>query len=228
MAILHKFGRNPDIDTAATETIWEAGGLYVWPTTTETIDIVSDDVNDTSAGTGARTVTIEGLDGDYNEVEETVTLNGLTTVTTTNSFFRVNRAYISSVGSGLTNAGNITGQNTTSTQSLLQLSTGLGQSQLALYTTPNNTFLEVDEIFGWPFKGAAGGVEINILIREFGTPFRLKGTIGFHTQSGGSSRRFNNTFFVPPKSDIELQGIVTANNTGVSAAFSGTLRTTRP
>ena len=59
---ISKFGRNPGVKSADYESIWDGSNLYPWPTAAETLSVVSDDADDTSAGTGARTVEIEGLD----------------------------------------------------------------------------------------------------------------------------------------------------------------------
>lgn len=61
-------GNNPDVDTAAAEEVWAAGGLYPWLTGATALEIVSDSANDASAGTGAHTVVINGLDINYAEV----------------------------------------------------------------------------------------------------------------------------------------------------------------
>ena len=99
-----KFGFNPDIDDSL-ETVWAQGGLYSHPSSASTMTVSSSSTADTSAGTGARTVEIFGLDADYNEVGETITLNGQTAVTTTNTYLRMNRAIVRSAGSGEQNAG---------------------------------------------------------------------------------------------------------------------------
>ena len=99
-----KFGFNSDIDDSL-ETVWTQGGLYSHPSSASTMTVSSSSTADTSAGTGARTVEISGLDSDYNEVSETITLNGQTAVTTTNTYIRMNRAIVRSAGSGEQNAG---------------------------------------------------------------------------------------------------------------------------
>ena len=68
-------------------------------TTAETMDVTSTSANDTSGGTGARQVLIDGLDNDFNHIRELVSLNGLTTVTTSNSFLRINEANVATSGS---------------------------------------------------------------------------------------------------------------------------------
>ena len=100
------FGYNPDVDTAE-ESVWPDGGTVPHPTVASVLKVSSSSANDTSAGTGARTVYIEGLNGDYAVVSETVILNGQTAVNTVNSYLYVNAFYVVTVGSGGANAGDI-------------------------------------------------------------------------------------------------------------------------
>ena len=85
-----KFGYNAVVG-ATKETIWEQSGLYAYPASATVMTLSSSSANDTAAGTGARTVEVFGLDADYNEINEVVTLNGQTAVNTTKSYFRINR-----------------------------------------------------------------------------------------------------------------------------------------
>lgn len=100
------FGYNADVDTSE-ESVWPDGGVVPHPTVASVLKVSSSNANDTSAGTGARTVFIEGLNGSYETVSETVTLNGQTAVNTTNSYLYVNQLYTLTVGSGGHNEGNI-------------------------------------------------------------------------------------------------------------------------
>ena len=134
-----KFGRNPSVKSADYETIWDGSNFYPWPTAAETLSVVSDDANDTSAGTGARTVEIEGLDSSWDVLTETVTMNGTTPVVTTGLFLRVYRARVVTAGSSGTNEGTITFTNTTSSNVIAQISvdtSGFGQTLMACYTIP--------------------------------------------------------------------------------------------
>ena len=136
---ISKFGRNPNVKSADYETLWDGSNLYPWPTAAETLNVVSSGANDTSAGTGARTVEIEGLDSNWDVLTETVSMNGTTNVTTTNSFLRVYRVRVVTAGSTGVNEGTITCTNTTSSNVIGQISlgsSGFGQSLMALYTVP--------------------------------------------------------------------------------------------
>ena len=70
-----KFGENLDVD-GSMETIWDGGGLYTYLTNAATVTVTSTDNDDAASGTGARTVTVEGLDANYNQVSETLTVGG--------------------------------------------------------------------------------------------------------------------------------------------------------
>jgi hypothetical protein len=104
--------------------------------------VSSSNANDTSAGTGARTIQISGLDGSYNEVSETITMNGQTAVTTSNSYIRMNRALVLTAGSGGANAGIIyVGTGTVTAGVPVNKYTtingdGLNQSLQAFWTVP--------------------------------------------------------------------------------------------
>jgi hypothetical protein len=96
-------GYNSDVDTAW-EMITPIGDLS-YPASALQMTVSSSSASDTSAGTGARTVLITGLDANYAVISETVTMNGQTAVTTTNSFLRINAMLVTTAGTGLANAG---------------------------------------------------------------------------------------------------------------------------
>jgi len=96
-------GYNSDVDTAW-EMITPVGNLS-YPAAALQMTVSSADADDTSAGTGARTVLITGLDANYAVISETVTMNGQTAVTTTNSFLRINAMLVTTAGTSLANEG---------------------------------------------------------------------------------------------------------------------------
>ncbi len=71
------------------------------------VDVTSSSANDTSAGTGARTATVYGLDKDFNFQKEAITLNGQTIVTTTKKYRRVFEIVVDSAGSLNKNDGDL-------------------------------------------------------------------------------------------------------------------------
>ena len=83
---VNKFGINSTVGSGGFESIWEGSSLYPWPTDVQTLSVVSASANDASGGTGARTVEIQGLDTNWDVVTETITMNGVTPVVTTQTF----------------------------------------------------------------------------------------------------------------------------------------------
>lgn len=218
-SVVRKFGRNSDIDTGATETIWANGGTYTFPAAAQTLDVVSSSGNDTSAGTGARTIELFGLDGSYDEVSETVTLNGTSAVTTSNTYLRFNRGIVRTAGSGGQNAGTITIDQTTSGTVVAGISPGINQTQLGVYTVPNNTTAYMMGVNVGAMKGSSSGVDVDMFVRPVGEVFQLKGTYGAHTTAGGSVNPFTVPIVLAEHTDVRFDGTVTANNTQVFVEF---------
>lgn len=141
LAPQHKFGRNPAAPNGTEVDIWAQGGTMTWLSTAAQMDVVSDSVNDDgdpTTNTGAHTLTIQGLDSNFDELEETVTLNGTTNVTTTGSFIRINRAFVASGGTyhGF-NDGIITIRVTGGGAVQAAIAAGISQTQKTQFTVPN-------------------------------------------------------------------------------------------
>jgi hypothetical protein len=119
-------------------TVWENMSTtdYVFPTSASTMTLVS------TVNTDTATITISGLDANYNILTENLVLNGTTGVTTVNSYFRINNIAVS-VGSATNPTGVITlatGGVTyaqINTQVVNSVTTSIGTSQMGLYTVPN-------------------------------------------------------------------------------------------
>jgi len=135
-----KFGYNPTVGSGNYESIWEGSNAYPWMSAADQLEVLSSDTDDTSAGTGARTVELQGLDSSWNVLTETVTMNGTSAVTTTGSFLRIFRARVVTAGSSGRNEGTITirDQDTSTTRALITngATDGNGQTLMAVYTIP--------------------------------------------------------------------------------------------
>ena len=137
---IYKFGRG-NISTTE-EVIWDEGGEYTFLTSADTLEILSDNINDTSSGSGARSVEIFGLDADYNALNEIVLLNGTTAVNTVNQYIRVYRARVKEVGNsnivGGANQGDITIRSSTTPLNIqAKILANNGQTLMCIYTIPN-------------------------------------------------------------------------------------------
>lgn len=131
---INKFGYNTSVGLNF-ETITDLGGDQYYPTSAGIVSVVSSDANDDDGDTGARTVEIQGLDGNYEEISETITMNGTSAVTTTASFHRVFRMRVLTAGTTGTNEGNITASIGGNNVARISSANG-GQTLMAVYTVP--------------------------------------------------------------------------------------------
>jgi len=85
--------------------------IFIRLTTPSNLQITSTSVNDTSAGTGAQTIYIEGLikiNNSWIEATESFTMNGQTPVVSTiDNWWRVNKIWVNTSGSSEVNEGDI-------------------------------------------------------------------------------------------------------------------------
>jgi hypothetical protein len=217
------FGYNPDVDTTE-ESVWPDGGTIPHPTVASVLKISSSSANDTSAGTGARTVVIEGLNGDFNVVSETVTLNGQTAVNTVNSYLYVNGFYVASVGSGGENAGNInagTGVVTAGVPAVLYdiIAAGYNNRTTGHYCVPAGYTGYMNE--GLFSAGqASGATAVTGFLKQHGTDGILR--VGAVTTVNNNSTMYNfeQPYVIPEKNCVGATAIGSASNNAVSSYFS--------
>ena len=220
---IHKFGRNPSVG-GAPETIWMQGGVYSYLTSPSTVYVTSDSGNDAAGGTGARTITVEGLDGDYNNVQETLTVGGSVG---TVEFLRVFRAYVVESGSVGTNVGDVrvtTGAGGSGTV-LADISTigtgttfGLGQTQLALYTIPAHCtgYLTTWNVGVGSYNDTT---TVSLYTRLFDTGYQSFRTRDIMDVPGGyHTRNYDIPLLMPAKTDIEIRAIASTGST-ISSSF---------
>lgn len=89
---------SPPINSGVTSDLWSDGGILVPQTTAQTLRIVSSSADDTAGGTGARLIQVRGLDANFDQQSELVILDGLTPVTTVNTYLRHNRTTVFETG----------------------------------------------------------------------------------------------------------------------------------
>jgi len=143
-------------------TLWELTGTtqYAFPASAVTMTLASTSASDNTRAT----ILISGLNSSWDAITETVTLNGVTGVTTSNQFLRINSMIMTSTGTGqATNVGTITAKNGGVTYS--QISIGVGRSQAAVYSVPNGYTMYLISINA--FNGdAAPGNAINYQVKS--------------------------------------------------------------
>lgn len=149
-------GNNPDVDSATTpEDIWTGGGVYPWMTAVSSLEVASLNAADTSAGTGARSIIINGLDANYAEVSQTIVLNGGTVAIPT-QLLRINSALIMSAGSGKVNAGDILVRDAGGGTTRAVIPAGYGITRQAQFTVPAGWTLQVVSML-FCFNRVSGG-----------------------------------------------------------------------
>ncbi len=170
-------GYNVDVDTGTTpEDIWPGGGLYPFKTSAGVLEILSSSANDAAAGTGCRTVLIRGLDANYAQISEVVSMNGTTAVQTTLQYLRVNSMTgdgVSNTANGTSNLGTITLRDTGAGTTRAIMDIGRGMSTQAIYTVPA----------GYTLVLYAGEVSINVAsagpARKVDVAFVFRNAAGF-------------------------------------------------
>ena len=212
------FGYNPDLDQTE-ESVWPDGGVVPHPTSESQLTIVSTDANDDGdpAGTGARTVYIEGLDEDYEVVSETITMNGTTGVTTTNSYLYVNQFYVVTVGSGEANAGTITAKVGATLYDII--AAGYNNRTTAHYCVPAGyTAYLLEGIF--TAGQDSGSTGVTGYLKQHGPDGVLRVGAVSAINNGSVKYDFANPYQVPEKNCIGASAIGSANNNLVSAYFN--------
>ena len=213
---VHKFGHNGDVGTAW-ETLWNEGGIYVYPAAATAMQVSSSDVNDDDTDTGAWTVEVQGLDANYNLQSEIVTLNGQSQVGTSKEYIRVFRARVLTAGTSGWNEGIIyigTGSPTAGKPSTVYglIEPFVCQTLMALYTVPlgYKAYSLLTHFSSSVSKKASAG----IFARPFGQVFQIK---EYHTLIDGVSPLNHRTSeFYPEKTDLEGRSMVAAGGGDIS------------
>jgi hypothetical protein len=205
------------------ETVWSESSVYAYPASAVVLKVSSSDTNDTSTGTGARTVTVYGLDGNYNQINETVSLNGQTAVLTTATFLRVFHLLVNTAGSGGAAAGSIyagVGNLTTGKPATVYcVYTADGGATACIYTVPAGyTGYIFDFLTACGVTTANAYANIGLYSRPLGGVF--DNVIQGRCANGSSfSLPFNYPLVFTEKTDIEVRANATASS-NVTANFS--------
>lgn len=210
---LYKFGYNSSVGTSA-ETIWDNGGTYSYPASASVMKVSSDTTGDTPV------VTISGLDEDYNEASETVTVTGQTAVSTTTSFIRVFRAKVDSSEP----TGNIyvgTGTVTTGVPAnvFAKINAGENQTLMAIWTVPAGYtayILAASVASGTTLSNKY--TEARLKVRPSGGVFQTKEVLTF--QNSYVETVLHMPTVVTEKSDIEVQALTSSGTDAISATFT--------
>lgn len=213
---VHIAGYNPDLDQTnpiTTETIWSGNTVYPWEAWTDggsaqTIYFLS-----TSASDVGCQFLVQGLDADWEPQEETITLNGLTAVTGTKTWRRINNM---TIANSQINVGTVTGRVTSGTGTIIDIvNPGNGYNATGIYTIPAGYtgYLMV----GDASVSKSADLTITMWSRQYGKSFRVAHIASIFE----SFYRYDFTIPIPllEKTDIDVRGQSFTENTRASCNF---------
>jgi len=223
-----KWGYNDDVDTASEEIIASFGGTFNIMTTAATLDIVSTSASDGVAGAGATSIILDGIGSDGTNQTETIVMNGVTPVTSSNTWLGINRAYAVAFGASGSNVGTITISDTAGTvgtQAELPPTTNVTQ-QAIFHTQINHTFL-ADWLYINALKLSGGGGSPRVTIYGY-TYSRVTGGT-YQIARFDLDTDVDNSIEIAPSQPFTVGGreviyftaVTTINNTAVNLRFSG-------
>ena len=223
--LLHKFGTAPNISVDTTATIWDrTDELYPWSAldTEQTLNVRVVEPNNesnTSTALDGIDVTIEGLDDDFVEQTETVTISGFS-ATTTNKFRRINRISLDAEPATNTKRVLIRTENNTVVG---QINDTENSAHMAIYTVPAGKTLFLRQGTMSCQAGADGQGEFFVRSNSVGEYFRDY----HHFEVSGSGGQYMYEFGVPQpipeKSDLDVRIKTRSNNGNFTAAYCGIL-----
>jgi len=202
-------------------TLWELTGTtqYAFPASAVTMTLASTSASDNTRAT----ILVSGLNSSWDLITETVTLNGTTNVTTTNSFLRINSMIMTSTGTGqTTNVGTITAKNGGITYA--QINIGVGRSQAAVYSVPNGYTMYITSINA--FNGdAAPGNAINYQVKSTNNAQTHPVTLTVLQTAWDQKYQVirNNPFPYTQKTDIQWQYSTASGTHSVGLVLQGVL-----
>ena len=218
---IEKFGMNVDVDSNK-ETIWDGGEIYSYISTAETVAVTSTAGADSAAGTGARTVEIQGLDADYNVVLETLTIGGAGGTT---EFIRIFRVKVVTAGTSGINEGTISVTSSDTSTVLAQIgvdgtgsnAAGRGQTFMSLYTVPAGKTAYLTQWTVGCGKQNTDAVATFLARPEDGA-WNAKDIITVSATTYAKDYKIPLQF--TEKTDIEVRAYSTTNNSLVSSTFN--------
>ena len=210
-------GQNTDVGATA-ETLWDQSELYTYLQVAQTLRIVSKSADDDTSGTGALTVKLWGLDGDYAFLNETIGIGGADTVSTTNEFLRVWKAEVMTAGSGGVNADSIKIFNDSATDTLVALILpGQNITSMAMFTVPAGYKFYL--IGFYSSQGIAKQSTVSIIAKPYGEVFKRYDTAELYLSV--VQYEYPLPLVFDEKTDVEIRVVTVGASGNIAARFSG-------
>lgn len=203
---INKFGYNSQVNNTAFETVWDGNNNYTYIETAGVAQAASDAA--ASADDGG-TVLVQGLDVNFQQVEETLTIGG---AAGTQEFYRIHRANMVTANTGQENVGDVT--ITCDSKSAAIITADIGQTLMSVYTVPRGYKAYIMQLD----CGSSKDLEhhIRLVTKTNGGVWNTK---AYFTQRGGfTDLDFKIPLVIDAETDIEVKAKASATS-AVSAAF---------
>ena len=198
------------------------GAYQPYLSSAETVSIVSTDAADTNGGTGAQTMVIFGLDNDWVQVTEFVTLNGLTPVISTNAFLRINNMYVVNSGSEGKNLGTITCTSTVLGYLIGSIDPTHNTMYWGQYTVPANQSAYLESYILSTGRADEVGIFFELRENPLGNTFIRGPLLQVHDATVSVE---HTPYLFHEKTDIRVSMESFTNNPKVAVSFLTTLTT---
>lgn len=206
-----RVGAVPAMSISATGSVWGVNDTpYPWSALSSATTLSIPAVNASDDG---ETITIVGLDSNWDELTESVTVSSSGATTTTNSFLRVNNVYFTD--GGAQNVGNILVQAGGTTVGIILA--GQGSSLMGVYSVPRGKNAYITQ--GTSTIENGGDATVDMWVKQGGTSTFIIA----HTFEIVSGSQYMYHFGIPMKapsmSDIDLRATMRSNNSRVTVAW---------
>jgi hypothetical protein len=228
---VRKFGTHDDVDSdTINEAIWsyaDVAGDYVFPDDVgETMYVSSSNDLDTMP------ITIQGLDENFKEKTQTITLQGQTRLTLDGTWSRINRAFnddtddISGNVFVYTNGTNTDGTPDTASHVKAIIENGHNQTMQAIYTVPIDYLFHLSSYHlscDAKAPNTTANLTLKLCVRRKGSVFRTQEIIAV-SNTTPSVIKLDMPLPIPGGSDVLFQVVsATTNNMHVHCVFEGML-----
>lgn len=220
--LIDKSGATETLGVSANtmSTVWGGIGLYPWTTFTGTGDkiYIKSVTNDPKVQ--GKSVTIEGLDSNYDILIETVTLHPTDTTTpvsTVNNFYRTNKMYLTGNNTNnLPHDYNIELRYGSSSGTIIgQMNAPWGRGQNCFYTVPRGYEGFILSING--NSGKMDEITSSLWFHPYGGTWTLQKSFKFI--SGTFDHNFRTPLRISEKSDVEIRAFALVESSRIGTEF---------
>ena len=204
---IHKYGLNAAVGTSFT-TVWEQTGAVTFPTTAAVVGIPT--ASQSASNDGVK-ITVEGLDENYAEISEELTLDASGDATSTATFLRINRAFVSGSTALAADVDLEIG-----TTTVAHIDSDHQQTLQCIYTVPAGFTGYLTKLHcstGTKNKQA----EVRVYAREDGGVFRTRELFGLFQDT--VEKEYEVPIVVSEKTDIQIQAKSESTSTLITAGF---------